>query len=126
MRRIAAAFLPAVALVAALAPAARAAPIPLDAPYAQAAAYVDGAGTLLEAKNIVSTQKWSTGIYCVKVTDDIDVAKSLPMAQPNWAGIARVGKGAHSHCGNDARILRVYTLDTNGNYVDSAFRLVVH
>ncbi|GGT74547.1 hypothetical protein P6B95_15485 [Streptomyces atratus] len=125
MRRIVAALVPAVALTAALAPAAHAAPKPVTSPYTQASAMVNENGDLLEAKNIVSVTKFSTGAFCVKVSDDIDVAKSTVLTTPYWAGTVVARKGPYATCNNDPQSIAVFVLDTSGQYINRGFTLAV-
>ncbi|MFE5098166.1 hypothetical protein ACFRCI_50220 [Streptomyces sp. NPDC056638] len=125
MRRIVAALLPAVALTAALAPAAHADPKPVTSPYTQATAMVDADGSLLEAKNIVSVTKVSTGSFCVKVADDINVAKSTVLTTPYWAGTVATRKGPYGSCSNDPQSIAVFVLDTSGQYINRGFTLAV-
>ncbi|AXE82174.1 hypothetical protein C5746_40840 [Streptomyces atratus] len=125
MRRIVAALLPAIALTAALAPTAHAAPSPVTSPYTQASAMVNENGDLLEAKNIVSVTKVSTGQFCVKVTDDINVAKSTVLTTPYWAGTVATRKGPYAMCSNDPQSIGVFVLGTNGLYTNQGFTLAV-
>ncbi|GAA3690222.1 hypothetical protein GCM10022224_064550 [Nonomuraea antimicrobica] len=52
------------------------------APYARAGAIVDSDGRLNLFKNVISSRRVSTGRYCVRVADFVDVSKALIQITP--------------------------------------------
>src|SRR5690242_5098997 len=53
---------------------------PAIAPYAQAAAVVKGDGTVLRSQGVVDVQRTGVGSYYVKVSNDIEMDKAVPVA----------------------------------------------
>lgn len=53
---------------------------PAIAPYAQAAAVVEKDGTVTRAHGVVEVRRSADGSYLVKVSEDVDLAKGVPLA----------------------------------------------
>ncbi|MGW6535467.1 hypothetical protein ACWGBV_01630 [Streptomyces sp. NPDC055051] len=128
MHRFALPCVGAVAVAVALAPPAQAAPEPSFAPHTQAAAKVAANGTLLKQKNVVSSSKFQTGGYCVKVgPDSIDLADSIVHVTGGPAGgSVHAYETPTSQCGNATDTILVYVRNLNGAAIDDGFTLTVH
>jgi hypothetical protein len=94
------------------------------APYARAAAYVSG--TLKHGKNIVSVSNPSTGVYCVKVSNKIDLSNAVASATGVYdRRMVTVLLLPSSDCGNAANTARVLVFDGNGNKTNGTFMLFI-
>ncbi|MFE9045912.1 hypothetical protein ACFY9F_33245 [Streptomyces sp. NPDC012421] len=128
MRRFAMPCVGAVAVTVVLAAPAHAAPEPSFAPHTQAAAKVAANGTLLKQKNVVSSSKFQTGGYCVKVGPDVvDLADSIVTASGGPAGgSVHAYETPTAACGNATDTILVYVRNLNGAAIDDGFTVVVH
>jgi hypothetical protein len=97
-----------------------------DAPSARAAAYVNANGTLQHGKNIIFTFKESTGNYCVRVGNDIDLSKAVVQATTiGTRAILGVIAGPTSTCHNRANTITVYSWAYNAQWQDAPFYLTI-
>ncbi|OII61882.1 hypothetical protein BJP40_30015 [Streptomyces sp. CC53] len=128
MRRFAMPCVGAAAAAVALAAPAHAAPEPSFAPHTQAAAKVAADGTLLKQKNVVSSSKFQTGGYCVKVGPDaVDLADSIVQVSGGPAGgSTHAYETPTAACGNAADTILVYVRNLNGAAIDAGFTVTVH
>ncbi|MFD7626741.1 hypothetical protein ACFV7Q_12025 [Streptomyces sp. NPDC059851] len=124
MRRSVPLLLAAAALTGPLAvPAAAANPTPITSPYVQAAADVTAAGVLKRAKNIDWVRHVNTGRYCVKVSNQVNLAFSVVQVELPNSNRRSFSTTPNAICGTNA--VTVYTYDLNGNYVDNPFTAAV-
>ncbi|UBU11605.1 hypothetical protein [Nonomuraea gerenzanensis] len=100
----------------------------IDSPYAQAAAKVDNTGSLIYGKNIAAVSKPSTGAYCVRVTDDVDLSKAVIQVTPAWYRdrTMTVTTGNTSYCGDNSKTITVRSYSAKNNTdADASFYLTV-
>ncbi|MFD7084937.1 hypothetical protein [Streptomyces sp. NPDC059918] len=110
-----------------LAAPAAASATPITSPYVLAAADVSPSGALLQDKKIAAVTKPSTGVYCVRVAPDVDVANSVVQVELYDAYERTFRIPPTGQCGNAANIITVFVWKDNvGTAQDARFIASVH
>lgn len=89
---------------------------------ARGAAQVAGNGSLIQGKNVSSVEKDGTGAFRVTFNSVVDISTAYLVVSSGLTGTCASAQSVEASSGNSAYV--VFT-NTNGNFVDCSFSLLV-
>ncbi|MFE6200681.1 hypothetical protein [Streptomyces sp. NPDC057838] len=100
---------------------------PANAPYAQAAAVINGDGTVVRAQGVAEVRRITDGSYSVKVSNDVDLKRAVPVVSLINGGHSSVPAQIYLNtqdAGGDPQTFGV-TTHAGAARVDSPFTVIV-